>query len=102
MRLLPSSSSRFPYSTLFRSCTTAATVNRPRHFRFGTVGPAMPGVEVKADNDGELLIKSETIFAGYLKDEEATRGVLTNDGWRSEEHTSELQSRQYLVWRLLL
>jgi len=62
-------------------CTTAATVNRPRRFRFGTVGPAMPGVEVKTDTDGELLIRSETIFAGYLKDEEATRAVLTDDGW---------------------
>ena len=48
-------------------CTTAATVNRPRRFRFGTVGPAMPGVELKTDADGELLIRSETIFAGYLR-----------------------------------
>ena len=62
-------------------CTTAATVNRPRRFRFGTVGPAMPGAEVKTDSDGELLIRSETIFAGYLKDEEATRAVLTDEGW---------------------
>ncbi|HYY63514.1 MAG TPA: long-chain fatty acid--CoA ligase [Gaiellaceae bacterium] len=62
-------------------CTTAATVNRPRRFRFGTVGPAMPGVEVKTDDEGELLIRSATVFAGYLKDEEATRAVLTEDGW---------------------
>src|SRR3954451_15015519 len=61
-------------------CTTAATVNRPARFRFGTVGPAMPGFEVKADGDGELLIRSETVFAGYLKDEEATRAVV-EDGW---------------------
>jgi long-chain acyl-CoA synthetase len=62
-------------------CTTAATVNRPRRFRFGTVGPAMPGVEVRADHDGELLIRSETVFAGYLKDDQATRAVLIEDGW---------------------
>jgi long-chain acyl-CoA synthetase len=62
-------------------CTTAATVNRPRRFRFGTVGPAMPGVEVRTDDEGELLIRSETVFAGYLKDEEATRAVLMDDGW---------------------
>jgi long-chain acyl-CoA synthetase len=62
-------------------CTTAATVNRPRRFRFGTVGPAMPGVEVRTDEEGELLIRSETVFAGYLKDEEATRAVLMEDGW---------------------
>ena len=62
-------------------CTTAAAVNRPRRFRFGTVGPAMPGFEVKTDTEGELLIRSETVFAGYLKDDEATRAVLMDDGW---------------------
>jgi long-chain acyl-CoA synthetase len=62
-------------------CTTAAAVNRPSRFKFGTVGPAMPGFEVKTDDDGELLIQSETIFAGYLKDDEATRAVMTDDGW---------------------
>jgi long-chain acyl-CoA synthetase len=62
-------------------CTTAAAVNRPSRFKFGTVGPAMPGFEVKTDDDGELLILSDTIFAGYLKDDEATRAVMTKDGW---------------------
>ena len=62
-------------------CTTAASVNRPGRFRFGTVGPALPGFEVRADEDGELLIRSETVFAGYYKDEEATREVLGEDGW---------------------
>jgi long-chain acyl-CoA synthetase len=62
-------------------CTTAAAVNRPSRFKFGTVGPAMPGFDVKADDDGELLIRSDTIFAGYLKDEEATLAVMTGDGW---------------------
>jgi long-chain acyl-CoA synthetase len=41
----------------------------------------MPGFEVKADDDGELLILSDTIFAGYLKDADATRAVMTEDGW---------------------
>jgi long-chain acyl-CoA synthetase len=62
-------------------CTTAATVNRPHRFRFGTVGPAMPGVEVKTDAEGELLVRSETVFAGYLKDDEASQAVITADGW---------------------
>ncbi len=62
-------------------CTTAATVNRPTHFRFGTVGPALPDFEVRTADDGELLIRSPTIFAGYYKDEEATREVLGDDGW---------------------
>jgi long-chain acyl-CoA synthetase len=62
-------------------CTTAATVNRPGRFRFGTVGPPMPGVEVETAADGELLVRSETLFAGYYKDEAATREVLGEDGW---------------------
>jgi long-chain acyl-CoA synthetase len=71
-------------------CTTAATVNRPRRFRFGTVGPAMPGVEVKTDGEGELLIRSQTVFAGYLKDDEATRAVLTDDGWLRSGDVGEI------------
>jgi long-chain acyl-CoA synthetase len=62
-------------------CTTAATVNRPSRYRFGTVGPALPGAELRLAEDGEVLIKTETIFAGYYKDEEATREVLPGDGW---------------------
>ena len=62
-------------------CTTAASVNRPDRFRFGTVGPALPGVELRIDEDGEILIRSETVFAGYHKQEEATRAVLSEDGW---------------------
>jgi long-chain acyl-CoA synthetase len=62
-------------------CTTAATVNRPRRFRFGTVGPTLPGVELRLADDGEVLIKTDTNFAGYYKDEAATQGVLPGDGW---------------------
>jgi long-chain acyl-CoA synthetase len=62
-------------------CTTAATVNRPTRFRFGTVGPALPGVELRVAEDGEILIKTGTIFAGYFNDDEATRDILPGDGW---------------------
>ncbi|MFL6020875.1 MAG: AMP-dependent synthetase/ligase [Gaiellaceae bacterium] len=62
-------------------CTTAATVNRPRRFRFGTVGPTLPGVELRLADDGEVLIKTDTNFAGYYKDEAATQEVLPGDGW---------------------
>jgi long-chain acyl-CoA synthetase len=62
-------------------CTTAATVNRPTRFRFGTVGPPLPGVDLRIADDGEILIKTSTIFAGYFKEDEATREVLPSDGW---------------------
>jgi len=62
-------------------CTTGATINRPTRYRFGTVGPPLPGVELRFADDGEVLIKTETIFGGYFKDEDATREVLPGDGW---------------------
>ena len=62
-------------------CTTAATVNQPSKFRFGTVGTALPNVELKIAEDGEVLIKTPTLFAGYYKDAEATSEVLPGDGW---------------------
>jgi long-chain acyl-CoA synthetase len=62
-------------------CTTAATTNRADHYRFGTVGPALPGFELRVAEDGELMIRSETVFAGYFKDPEATAAVLEPDGW---------------------
>jgi long-chain acyl-CoA synthetase len=61
-------------------CTTASNVNMLERFRFGTVGPALPGIELRLADDGELLVRSSTVFAGYYKDEDATNAVL-KDGW---------------------
>src|SRR6478735_8935986 len=62
-------------------CTTAATTNTAERYRFGTVGPALPGFELQLADDGELLIRSETVFAGYFKEPDATAEVLGPDGW---------------------
>jgi long-chain acyl-CoA synthetase len=62
-------------------CTSAATTNHPGAYRYGTVGPKLPGFELRLEADGELLMRSETIFAGYFKDPEATAAVLDPDGW---------------------
>jgi long-chain acyl-CoA synthetase len=78
-------------------CTTAATVNRPSKFRFGTVGPALPSAELKIADDGEVLIKSPTIFAGYFKDEGATREVLGSDGWLRSGDIGELDEDGFLT-----
>jgi long-chain acyl-CoA synthetase len=78
-------------------CTTAATVNRPNRFRFGTVGPALPGFEVRIADDGELLLRSETVFAGYFKDEQATREVLGEDGWLRTGDVGEIDADGFVT-----
>jgi len=77
-------------------CTTACTVNRMKRYKFGTVGPALPGFELKTAEDGEVLIRSETIFAGYLKDEAATQQVLTGDEWLRSGDLGEIDADGFL------
>lgn len=49
--------------------------------RIDTVGRAMPGVEVKIADDGEILIRSASVFYGYADNPDATAKALTPDGW---------------------
>jgi long-chain acyl-CoA synthetase len=78
-------------------CTTAATANTHERVRFGTVGPALPGFELKVAEDGELLIRSETVFAGYYKDPEATAAVLEEDGWLHSGDIAEIDEDGYVT-----
>lgn len=63
------------------------SVNRERNFRFGTVGPAINGVEVRIADDGEILSRGRHIMQGYFKLPEETVAVLDPDGWF---HTGDL------------
>ncbi len=60
--------------------TGPTTFNVPRKTRIGSVGPSLPGVEVKIAADEEILVKGPNVFLGYYKDEAATRETLVN-GW---------------------
>ena len=77
--------------------TSAATVNRPTHYKFGTVGPAIPGIELKLAADGEILIAGPTVFAGYLDDDAATRAVLPGDGWLHTGDVGTLDEHGFLT-----
>jgi len=54
--------------------------NLPGRTKLGTVGPPMPGLQVKIAEDGEICIKGPNVFLGYYKEPEATAEVL-KDGW---------------------
>ncbi|MCA0873527.1 long-chain fatty acid--CoA ligase [Seohaeicola saemankumensis] len=72
-----------PLSEGFGMTETAgvATVNDPRNNRIGTVGPALPGCEVKIAEDGEILIKGGNIFKGYWNRPEKTAETMSPDGY---------------------
>jgi long-chain acyl-CoA synthetase len=66
--------------------STAASINRPDDYKFGTVGLPFPGCEVRIADDGEICVKGPNIFQGYHRKEDATRETLI-DGWL---HTGDL------------
>jgi long-chain acyl-CoA synthetase len=67
---------------------TVATYSTPENHRFGSVGRALPGCEIRIADDGELLIKGANIFRGYYKNDDASFGAVI-DGWL---HTGDLGS----------
>jgi long-chain acyl-CoA synthetase len=77
--------------------TTAATVNRAGDYRFGTVGKPLPGVELRIADDGEILIRSNTVFAGYYHDDEATASTLDAEGFVHTGDVGHIDDDGFLV-----
>jgi long-chain acyl-CoA synthetase len=59
----------------------AGSVNPIDRIKLGTVGPPGPGVQIKLDADGEVLVKSDGVMLGYRNLPEKTRDTFTEDGW---------------------
>jgi long-chain acyl-CoA synthetase len=60
---------------------SSLSVNDPDDYRFGTVGRVVDGTEVRIAEDGEILVRSDSVFTGYYKEPEATAAVFTEDGF---------------------
>jgi long-chain acyl-CoA synthetase len=76
--------------------TAAVSVNRPDRQKIGTVGQPLPGVAVRIDDDGEVLISGKTVFPGYWQNEQATAETFTSDGWFRSGDIGELDDEGFL------
>jgi long-chain acyl-CoA synthetase len=75
--------------------TGVTTISRVGHVKFGRVGPPVPGTELKIAEDGEILVKSPSVFKGYFKNPEATAETLV-DGWLCSGDVGEIYADGFL------
>ncbi|HWS55946.1 MAG TPA: long-chain fatty acid--CoA ligase [Pyrinomonadaceae bacterium] len=61
--------------------TCIVSANRPDNNRVGTVGPPFPGIELKTDEEGEILVRGPNVMRGYYGHPQETAAAFTEDGW---------------------
>jgi len=76
--------------------SAASFVNRPHHYKFGTVGPPVPGTEVRIAEDGEILIRGRGIMRGYHHLPEETAATLDAEGWLHTGDIGEVDEDNFL------
>jgi long-subunit acyl-CoA synthetase (AMP-forming) len=74
----------------------AGAANPPERIKIGTVGPPAPGVEIKLDEDGEVLIRSDVVMLGYRNLPDKTAEVMTEDGFLRTGDIGRLDEDNYL------
>jgi long-subunit acyl-CoA synthetase (AMP-forming) len=76
--------------------TIIITSSPPERIRLGTAGTPLPGVRLRLDSDGEVLVAGPTVTPGYLRDPERTAESLDADGWFHTGDVGELDRDGYL------
>jgi long-chain acyl-CoA synthetase len=76
--------------------TGAGTLNPLERMKLGTVGKAIPGVEIKLAADGEILVRGDVVMIGYRNMPEKTAEVLDPDGWLATGDVGEIDADGYL------
>ncbi|MGH8506940.1 MAG: AMP-binding protein [Stenotrophobium sp.] len=73
-----------------------ATANLPKANRFGSVGRAMPGADMRISEEGEIQYRHPAVMAGYYKEPEKTKETFTNDGWLRTGDKGRIDEGGYL------
>ena len=73
-----------------------ATCNPPERVKLGTVGPPVPGVEIKLADDGEVMVKGDSVMPGYRNMPEKNAETITEDRWLLTGDIGEIDENGYL------